>query len=398
MIIKPRLIGNVSRAAHPYGCRELLKHQIQFIKSNASYEGAKKALIIGASSGYGLASRISLAFGSKADTIGVSFEHGIVTEKKLGTAGWWNNVYFKEQAETEGLKAKNFNGDAFSNEMKEDVIKYIKDEFGGKIDLLIYSLASGRRTEPSTGITYTSAIKPIGERFTGYTLNIETEEIVETTVEPATEEEINSTVKVMGGEDWELWIKALSDAGVLAEGFKTTLYSYIGPEVTQPIYGSGTLGKAKRHAEETSERLNIFLKERVNGESIICVAKAVTTKASAVIPTFPIYASALYKVMMEKGLHETPTMHIHRFLKDMLYGNKREIDDKGRLRPDSWEMREDIQKEVKEIMDNVTPENFKDITAADVFIKEFMQLSGFEVEGVNYNEDINLEELQKLQP
>ncbi|UEL46413.1 enoyl-ACP reductase FabV [Terrisporobacter hibernicus] len=398
MKIEAKLVGNVARAAHPQGCKVGVQKQIEYIKEKGKFEGPKKVLILGASSSYGLSSRIALAFGSGADTIGVSFERGVVSEEKMATAGWFNNIYFKEAAEKEGLIAKNFIGDAFSDQMRDQVIDYIKTEFGGEIDLLVYSLASPRRTVPSTGETFASCIKPIGEPVTGYSINLEKGEIFTQTVEPATQEEIQSSIKVMGGEDWEIWINELLKAGVLSDEFKTTLFSYIGPEITQPFYGGGTLGRAKRHAEETSKKLDELLKKEVNGESVVCVSKAVTTKASAVIPILPMYASALYKVMLEEETHETPIMHKYRFFKDMLYGNKREYDEKGMLRPDSWEMKEEVQQKVKEILDRITPENFKDITAVDVFEKEFMQLNGFEFDGVDYDEDFDIEKLKKLIP
>ncbi|WP_066315756.1 enoyl-ACP reductase FabV [Bacillus sp. FJAT-29814] len=397
MIIEAKLKGNVSRAAHPYGCREMIKLQIDYVRAQGRFEGPKKVLILGASSSYGLASRIVTAFGAGADTIGVSFEKGI-SDERLATAGWWNNIFFKQEAEKEGLIAKNFIGDAFSKEMLEDVITYIKEEFGGSIDLLVYSLASGIRKDPETGVTYRSAIKPIGEAVRGTNIHLETETLFEQEVQPATEEEIEHTVKVMGGEDWERWVKGLHEAGVLAQSFKTTLYSYIGPEVTQAFYGGGTLGMAKRHAEETAVVLNEYLKERISGEAVICVSKAVTTKASAVIPTFPIYAAALYKVMLAKGLHETPIMHKYRFFREMLYGTGREFDGQGRLRPDYWEMREDVQREVNAQMGRINEENIRELTALDVFQKEFLQLNGFEVEGVDYSEEIDLEELKLLEP
>lgn len=395
VIIKPMLKGNIARTAHPYGCKASIKEQIEYVKKHDTYTGPKKALILGASSSYGLASRISLAFGSHADTIGVSFERGITSNQQIGTAGWWNNVFFEKEAAQEGLIAKNFIGDAFSNEMKEQVIEYIRREFG-QIDLLVYSLASPKRIDPATGTVYTSSIKSIGEEVRGYNINLEKQELFEQVIEPATKQEIDDTVKVMGGEDWELWIHALLEEGLLAKGFKTVLYSYIGPELTKPFYSDGTLGRAKAHAAETSDRMNKLLQEQISGESAICVSKAVTTKASAVIPILPVYASALYKVMIQKGLHETPIMHKHRFFKDMLYGNKREVDENGYLRPDSWELREDVQAEVKAIYDQVTPENFKEITAFDVFLREFMQLNGFEIEGVNYHAEVDLEELSNL--
>lgn len=397
MIISAKITGNVARAAHPYGCQAAVGQQIDYVQSQGRFLGPKKVLILGASSSYGLASRIVSAFGSGADTIGVSFERGM-SEDKLATAGWWNNIFFKEEAEKEGLLAKNFVGDAFSNEMKDEVIQYIKAEFGGKVDLLVYSLAAGIRKDPDTGIMYRSVLKPIGETVRGESINLETDELYEQCVEPATEDEEQHTVKVMGGEDWEEWVQALYKADVLAEGFKTTLYSYIGPEVTQAFYGEGTLGKAKRHAEETANKLEKFLVEKVNGEAIICVSKAVTTKASAVIPIFPIYASALYKVMMEKGLHETPIMHKYRFFKEMLYGSMREVDEHRRLRPDYWEMRKDIQQEVAAILKEVNQHNFKHRTAFDLFKKEFMELNGFGIEGVNYEEDIDVEALKQMTP
>jgi enoyl-[acyl-carrier protein] reductase / trans-2-enoyl-CoA reductase (NAD+) len=398
MIIAKKITGNVSRSAHPIGCKQAVLEQINYVKTQGEFEGPKKVLILGASSSYGLASRIALAFGCHADTIGVSFERGIFSEEKLATAGWWNNIFFKQEAEKQGLIAKNFIADAFTDETRDAVIRYIKEEFGGKIDLLIYSLAAPRRKDPATGDVYSSVIKPIDETFRGLNINLETGELFDQQIEPATEDEINQTVKVMGGEDWELWVRALHQEDVMAEGFKTTLYSYIGPEVTQPIYGKGTLGCAKRHAEDTSEKLNTFLQDVVNGECIVSSSKAVTTKASAVIPTFPLYASALYKVMVEKGLHETPIMHKVRFFRDMLYGSKREIDEVGRLRPDNWEMSDDVQSEVKTIMDQITQENFKDLTAFDLFREEFLQINGFNVDGVDYEIDLDLEELKQLQP
>nr|WP_205598643.1 enoyl-ACP reductase FabV [Clostridium niameyense] len=396
--VKPRLQGNISRGVNPLGCRQEVLNEISYVKEQGKFKGPKKVLVLGASSSYGLASRISLAFGSGADTIGVSFERGPKNEEMLGTAGWYNNIYFKEFAEKENLIAKNFIGDAFSNEMKENVINYIKEEFGGKIDLVVYSLASPKRIDPNTGEVYSSAIKTMDKEVKGLNINLETESLFEQTVEPATKEEIEGTIKVMGGEDWELWINALLGAGVLNEGFKTVLYSYIGPEVTYDFYHKGTLGVAKADAEAHKDAMNKKLKD-INGEALICVSKAVTTKASCVIPILPLYCIALYKVMQEKGTHETPIMHKYRMFKTMMYGDSLVYDEKGRLRPDSLELDEDTQKKVLEILPKLNEENFKsDIAAFDTFKKEFMNLSGFMVPGAEDLDEVDYDELIKLKP
>ena len=392
MVIKPRLKGSLALTAHPAGCEEFVKRQIDYVKKSDKYSGPKKVLIIGSSSGYGLASRISLAFGAGADTIGVAFEKG-VEGKRVGTAGWWNTVAFTEEARKEGLIAKNFMGDAFSDEIKENVIEYIKKEFGGKIDLLIYSLASGVRTDPKTGITYRSALKSTTNEIEGPTINLEKENIENGKMEVATEEELISTVKVMGGEDWKLWIEALDKADVLTEGFKTVAYSYLGPKVTYGIYKEGTIGAAKRDLERTSNELNDYLGKKYHGEAYVSLSKALMTRASAVIPVFPLYAALLYKIMKEKGIHEGTIEQKHRLLKDMIYGDHKELDSDRRLRPDNWEMREDVQKEVEDLWDKVTPENFKELTDYAGAREEFRKLNGFDFDNVNDDEDLDLEEL-----
>ena len=397
MVIKPRLKGGLALTNHPIGAKEFVKRQIDYVKSQDKYTGPKKALIIGSSSGYGLSARISLAFGAGTETIGVAFEKG-VEGKRTGSAGWWNTIAFTEAAKKEGIKAKNFIGDASSNEMKEEVIKYIKEEFGGKIDLVIYSLASAVRTDPTDGVTYRSALKSTKEEITGPTINFEKETMEDTTMGVATPEEVKSTVKVMGGEDWKLWIEALADADVLAEGFKTVAYSYLGPKVTYGIYKDGTIGAAKRDLEHTSDVLNDFLKEKVNGEAYVSLSKALMTKASAVIPIFPLYAALLYRVMKEKGIHEGTIQQKHRLLKDMVYGDKPEIDDQRRLRPDNWEMREDVQAEAEALWDQVTPENFKEISDYKGAREEPTQLNGFDFDNVDYNADVDIDELAKLRP
>ncbi len=399
MIVKPKFKGPLLLSTHPTGCYQATKEQIEYVKNSPmQYTGTKKALVLGSSSGYGLATRISLAFGgSKADTIGVAYESG-PKGKRLGTAGWHNSIAFKEAAEQEGLVAKNFIGDAFSTEMKDAVVKYIKEEFGGKVDLVVYSLASGRRQDPTDGVLYTSALKSTTGGVSGPTIDVATGTLGEQSMGDATEEDLNSTVKVMGGEDWALWINALAEAGVLAEGVKTYAYSYVGPEITYGIYKDGTIGAAKRHLEKTSNELNDQLKADLNGEAFVTVNKALVTKASAYIPIFPVYAAALFKVMKEMGLHEGCIEQVHRLFHDMIYGDAPVIDDERRIRPDNWEMREDVQEKVNAIWAQITPENFKELTDYAGYRRDFLKLGGFEVDGVDYEAEINLDEILEKQP
>lgn len=395
LTFKQNIRGNVALGVNPLGCKQDVLNQIDYVKSNGTYEGPKKVLIIGASSSYGLATRINLAFGAGADTIGVSFEKGPKNERNLGTAGWYNNIAFKEEAEKEGLIAKNFVQDAFSHETKQEIIEYIKNEFGGKVDLVVYSLASGVRKDPETGELYKSSIKAIGEPVVGPHINMQNESFYTETLEPADEQEIADTVNVMGGEDWQLWMEALKEAGVLTEGVLTTNYSYLGTELNHAYYGGGTLGRAKADCDEKAENINQLLAD-INGKAQIVVATAVTTKASSVIPFFPVYCIGLYKVMEEKGTHETPIMHIDRIYRDMIYGDKPEYDEVGRLRPDSWELDSDTQAKTKELIEQLNEENFNsDMTAYDTFFKEFSNLSGFMVD--NYVEqEVTLDELKAL--
>lgn len=395
LTFKQNIRGNVALGVNPLGCKQDVLNQIDYVKSNGTYEGPKKVLIIGASSSYGLATRINLAFGAGADTIGVSFEKGPKNERNLGTAGWYNNIAFREEAEKEGLIAKNFVQDAFSHETKQEVIEYIKNEFGGKVDLVVYSLASGVRKDPETGELYKSSIKAIGEPVVGPHINMQNESFYTETLEPADEQEIVDTVNVMGGEDWQLWMEALKEAGVLTEGVLTTNYSYLGTELNHAYYGGGTLGRAKADCDEKAENINQLLAD-INGKAQIVVATAVTTKASSVIPFFPVYCIGLYKVMEEKGTHETPIMHIDRIYRDMIYGDKPEYDEVGRLRPDSWELDSDTQAKTKELIEQLNEENFNsDMTAYDTFFKEFSNLSGFMVD--NYVEqEVTLDDLKAL--
>ncbi|MFO8070221.1 MAG: trans-2-enoyl-CoA reductase family protein [Alkalibacterium sp.] len=393
---KQNIRGNVALGVNPLGCKQAVLNQIDYVKSKGTYEGPKKVLIIGASSSYGLATRVSLAFGAGADTIGISYEKGPKSEKSLGTAGWYNNIAFREAAEKEGLTAKNFVQDAFSHETKQEVIDYIKNDFGGKIDLVVYSLASGRRTDPDTGETYYSSIKAIEEPVVGPNINMQKQTYYTETLDPATDQEIADTIKVMGGEDWELWMKALKEADVLADGVLTTNYSYLGTELNQPYYGHGTLGRAKADCDDKADNINELLTD-INGKAQIVVATAVTTKASSVIPFFPVYCIGLYKVMDEKGTHETPIMHMDRIYREMIYGDKAEYDEVGRLRPDSWELDSDTQAKTKELIQKLNEDNFNsELTAYDIFYKEFSNLSGFMVD--NYvDQEVSLEELKALE-
>ena len=391
--------GNVSFGVNPIGCKQEVNNQIDYVKEQGSYEGPKKVLIIGASSSYGLATRISLAFGANADTIGVSFEKGPKSEKNLGTAGWYNNIYFKQAAESEGLVAKNFVQDAFSHESKQYVINYIKDEWDGKIDLVVYSLASGVRVDPDTGERFNSVIKSIGETVVGPNVNIQKQDFFEHVLEPATEEEIADTVKVMGGEDWQLWMEALKEADVLADGVQTVNYSYLGSDLNRPYYGGGTLGQAKADCEVKADNINELLTD-IGGKATIVVATAVTTKASSVIPFFPVYCMGIYRIMEDNGTHETPIMHQDRIYRDMLYGEKPEYDEQGRLRPDNWELDPKVQAAAETLIEKINGDNFNsDLTGYSIFMKEYLNLAGFDVDGYDEEEadKVTLEDLIALE-
>jgi enoyl-[acyl-carrier protein] reductase/trans-2-enoyl-CoA reductase (NAD+) len=392
-----KIEGNIARSVNPYGCRQEVLNQINYVKSKGKYDGPKKVLILGGSSSYGLATRITTAFGSNADTINVSYERGPKSVENLGTAGWYNNIFFKEFSEKEGLVAKNFIGDAYSSDMKKQVVNYIKEKFGGKIDLLVYSLAAPKRIDLDQKKVWRSVLKPVNNPVIGENINLENESLFTQTVMPASLSEIENTTKVMGGEDWEIWIDTLKEAGVLSEGFKTVLYSYIGSKLTYPIYHKGTLGIAKTQAEKSAERITKGLKE-VRGNAIICVSTVVTTKASVVIPILPKYMIALYKVMMDEATHETPIMHKDRVYRDMMYGDYPVFDDKGRLRADEYELRESTQRKVKKLFYEISNDNFNTkLTGYNLFRKEFLNTFGFEVEHT-VNDEFILEDLLKLRP
>lgn len=388
MIVAPKIRGFICTTAHPEGCAANVRSQIEYVKSCGPLaEGPKRVLVIGASTGYGLASRIVPAFGSGAATVGVFFEKP-GTENKTGSAGWYNSVAFEEAAAEAGLYAKSFNGDAFSKEIKEAVIAAIRSDLG-QVDGIVYSLASPRRTDPETGEVYKSVLKPIGQSYSQKNLNTDTGEVNSVSIEAASDEEIAHTVKVMGGEDWELWIEALATAGLLAEGFTTVAYSYIGPDLTYPIYTNGTIGRAKEHLEESAARLSARFG---GGSAYVSVNKALVTQASSAIPVVPLYISLLYKVMKEKGLHEGCIEQIQRLFADHLAsGSSPALDERGRIRIDDWEMREDVQAAVAAAWEEVTSENLGELSDFSGYKSEFLRLFGFGLEGVDYQAETNTE-------
>ncbi len=384
MIIKPKFRGFICTTAHPEGCEYNVKQQIEYVKKEKKIKGPKNVLVVGASAGFGLASRIVSTFACGASTIGVFWEKP-ASGNKTATAGWYNSAAFEKAAKAEGIYAKSINGDAFSNEIKEKTIELIKKDLG-KVDMVIYSLASPRRNNPVDGNSYTSVLKPIGKDFVNKNVDFHTGEIKEVTLEAASEEEINNTVKVMGGEDWELWIDALAKAGVLEKGITTMAYSYIGPEITKPIYNGGTIGRAKDHLDITAKKLNEKLKV-LDGSAIVSVNKALVTQASSAIPVVPLYISLLYKVMKEKGIHEGCIEQIYRLFEDRLYSGDMKLDGEGRIRVDDWEMREDVQVEVAKLWPEISTETLSSISDIVGFRKEFFNLFGFEFDTINYDEE-----------
>lgn len=384
MIIKPRVKGFICVNAHPAGCREYVDEQVSYAKAHP-FSGAKRALIIGCSSGYGLASRIALGFGSKADTIGVYFDRE-PTDKKTAGAGWYNNQRVEQLAREQGRVAHSLNMDAFQEEAKTAVIAKIKETIKD-VDLVVYSVAAPRRYVASEDKWYSSVLKPIGNGFQGKTIDTDKGEIKEITLEPAHQEEIDATVKVMGGEDWTLWMAALKDAGVLAHGCKTIAYTYIGDEITWPIYGEATIGQAKKDLDKAVTDINSLLSES-EGSASIGVLKALVTQSSAAIPVMPLYISLLYKVMKEQGVHEGCIEQIIRMLNTGLYGENCQKDDAGRLRVDEYELTKDIQTEVKRRWELVSNENLRQLSDFEGYKNDFLKLFGFGFQGVNYEADV----------
>ncbi|PJR04195.1 enoyl-ACP reductase FabV [Avrilella dinanensis] len=388
MIIKPRTRGFICLTAHPEGAAKNIKRQIDYVKSKGKINnGPKKVLVIGASTGFGIASRIANAFGSDAATIGVFFEKP-ATEGRPATAGWYNSAAFEKEAHAAGLYAKSINGDAFSDEIKQQTIDLIKQDLG-QVDLVVYSLASPRRTHPKTGVSYASVLKPIGKPFTNKTVDFHTGVVSDISIDPIdSDEDIANTIAVMGGEDWKFWMEELSKAGVLADDAKTVAYSYIGPELTYPIYRNGTIGKAKDDLEATVPVINDIL-SGVNGKAYVSVNKALVTQSSSAIPVVPLYISLLYKVMKEKGIHEGCIEQMQRLFADRLYADEILLDENGRIRVDDWEMREDVQAEVAVLWDKVTSENIEEISDIEGYRNDFFQLFGFNIDDIDYDAETN---------
>jgi enoyl-[acyl-carrier protein] reductase/trans-2-enoyl-CoA reductase (NAD+) len=388
MIVTPKIRGFICTTAHPEGCAKHVKEQIAVVRGRGPIHGApKKVLVIGSSTGYGLSSRIAAAFGGDAATLGVFFERP-GTEDKTATAGWYNTVAFEREAAAAGLYAKSINGDAFSNEIKQQVITAIKEDLG-QVDLVIYSLASPRRTDPETGEVYKSVLKPIGELYTNKTLNTGTGAVEEVTIPPAEGDDIMQTIKVMGGEDWELWIDALLKAGVLSEDVQTVAYSYIGPEVTWPIYKNGTIGKAKEDLERAQKSLDEKL-AIVSGKAWVSVNKALVTQASSAIPVVPLYISLLYKAMKAAGNHEDTIEQMDRLLRERIYNKQPQPDKAGRIRIDDWEMSPEIQSIVGKRWEEVSTENLSELSDYEGYQAGFLKLFGFGLEGVDYSAESDI--------
>jgi len=385
VIIKPKFKGFICTTAHPEGCAASVKEQINYVKKQSTVEGPKHVLVIGASTGYGLASRIVSTFNCGAATIGVFFEKPPIGNK-TATAGWYNSAAFEENAITDGYYAKSINGDAFSTDIKNRVIDLIKKDWG-TVDLVVYSLASPRRTHPISGETLVSSIKPIGEPFTSKNIDFHKEIVSDITVAPATEDEVRQAVGVMGGEDWEMWVQALQDGKVLAKEATVISYSYIGPEVTHPIYRDGTIGKAKESLESSAQKINALLHKN-GGRAFISVNKAVVTQASTAIPGMSLYMSLLFRVMKEKGLHEHCIEQIYRLFHTQLYGTRPTLDAKDRIRLDDWEMKPEVQQKVKELWEQTSTENLTSISAVDEYRNDFFRLFGFGFAGVDYEKDV----------
>lgn len=384
MIVEPKVREYICTTAHPTGCEENVRRQIKYVEEQEIIDGPKKVLVIGSSTGYGLASRITAAFGCKADTLGVMFERE-AAGKRTATPGWYNTKAFEKFAQEEGLYAKSINGDAFSSAIKEQVIDVIRKDLG-QVDLVIYSLAAPRRTT-ADGTVYNSVLKTTGETFTNKSLDLRKNEVTEKSIDPATAEELEATIKVMGGEDWKDWIAALKNAGVLADGAITVAYSYIGPKLTYPIYSDGTIGQAKKHLHKTAVEMN---QEFEGVKAYISVNKALVTQASAAIPIVPLYFAILYKVMKEQGTHEGCIQQISRLFHTKLFVPEVSTDDEYKIRMDDWELEDKVQNEVMKIWEKVNTENVEELTDIEGYWEDFYHMFGFHFDNIDYSLDVEV--------
>ena len=390
MIVQPKIRGFICTAAHPIGCARNVQDQIEYVKQQGPVQGgATRVLVIGASTGYGLASRIVAAFGCQAKTIGVFYEKA-AEGKRTATAGWYNAAAFDRAAIADGLYAKSFNGDAFSDEMKSRVVETITEAWGG-VDLLIYSLASPRRQHPRTGQLSKSTLKPKGAPYTNKSIDFSSNRIITMTLPPATDDEVRQTIDVMGGEDWDMWVQALGEARLLGPRFLTLAYSYVGPEVTLPVYRNGTIGAAKDHLEQTARQLDQRLQPQ-GGRAFVSVNKALITQSSSAIPFIPLYFTILMKVMKQKGLHEDCIHQAVRLFKERLYsGGDIPVDEQGRIRVDDWEMRPDVQSEIQALWEEVSNDNVAQCSDLAGYHQDFLKLFGFGLEGVDYDADVEID-------
>ena len=387
MIIEPRMRGFICTTSHPDGCAQNVKNQIEYIKSKGAIDGAKKVLVIGASTGFGLASRITSAFGCDAATIGVFFEKE-PSEGKTASPGWYNSAAFETEAHKVGLYAKSINGDAFSHEIKKQTLDLIKADLG-QVDLIIYSLASPVRMNPETAVLHRSVLKPIGDVFTNKTVDFHSGKVSEISIQPSSGDDIENTVAVMGGEDWLMWIEALKAQNLLAAGATTVAYSYIGPSLTEAVYRKGTIGRAKDHLESTAFAITEKLAD-IDGKAFVSVNKALVTQASSAIPVIPLYISLLYKIMKEEGIHEGCIEQIQRLYQERLFtGNEVPVDEKGRIRVDDLEMRADVQAKIATLWAQAVTENLSELGDLEGYRKDFYNLFGFDVDGVDYKADAN---------
>lgn len=384
MVVEPKVKGFICTTAHPAGCEESVRRQIAYCREKGQVDGPKKVLVIGASTGYGLGSRIAVTYAYGADTIGVSFEKE-AKGKRTATAGWYNTKAFEKFAAEDGYYAKSFNGDGFSREMKDQVIDTIRKDWG-KADMVVYSMAAPRRTMPD-GTAVSSVLKTVGKEFTNKTIDLKTNEVKEVTVPVADEEEIQNTIKVMGGEDWSDWIHALAEADVLADNASTIAYSYIGPVVTHAIYKDGSIGQAKKHLYETSRKLTEELADR-GLKAYVSVNKALVTQSSAAIPIVPLYISLLYKIMKEEGLHEGCIEQMYRLFADKFV--KKEVDEAGYFRLDDWELQDKVQDKIAAVWDQVTTENIQELGDIDGYWEDFYQMFGFHYDNVDYSADVEI--------